>query len=347
MRRDHDTDQPEPAASANEARATPWNGDALSPLARALILIGAVMLACAAMGGVSVRIGLDAGTSVILGACAGSIIGCALALLVVALPEERRARDRRELVRRIEAVFRLQREQGPELLEDIDEMHELRGLADVVRAVIDETRRDRFEAARLRREMDARVHSETRRATARISKEAETDELTRLLNRRGLMRRFNQLVDLHATEPRHTSVLAIDLDHFKQLNDTCGHAAGDDALRAVGEVIRANTREGDIAARIGGDEFILVLDRATPERARAVARRIMELHASHPGHRRANGSWPGLSIGLASTPPERPLLPDQLIKRADKALYAGKHNGRRRCMSYEQALREHRLDPET
>jgi diguanylate cyclase (GGDEF)-like protein len=124
----------------------------------------------------------------------------------------------------------------------------------------------------------------------------------------------------------------IDLDGYKQLNDRFGHSIGDQLLVVVGQVIAANMRRMDIAARYGGDEFILLLPRATAVEAGAVVERIRE------DYRRASAAvlkrdiGVGISVGIAAMLPGRPSLPEQLIILADAALYQAKAAGRDRTM---------------
>ena len=145
--------------------------------------------------------------------------------------------------------------------------------------------------------------------------EAETDPLTNVLNRRG----WDALLARRLISGRGPWALAIlDLDHFKKLNDTRGHAAGDAALRSVAAAWRDILRPADAIARLGGDEFAVLLDHCAESEAVAVAARLRE--AALP--------WGGVSIGLATC--DGPELPASLTERADAALYEAKRRGRNR-----------------
>jgi diguanylate cyclase (GGDEF)-like protein len=170
--------------------------------------------------------------------------------------------------------------------------------------------------------------------TERIREKAMTDPLTGLRNRRAFR---DDLLQALAREARHDGRLALvmlDLDHFKKLNDTHGHPAGDAALRATAQVLRQIVRGGDFAARYGGEEFVVVLPEATEEGARRFAERIRAaLEAAsieHAGVRLRVTA----SLGLAIWPDDA-LDADGLLTAADRALYAAKAGGRNRVVRAE------------
>jgi diguanylate cyclase (GGDEF)-like protein len=149
---------------------------------------------------------------------------------------------------------------------------------------------------------------------------AHTDVLTGALNRAGLIERSRPL----ASQVTNVAVLAIDIDHFKQLNDGHGHAAGDDMLRKVRLSAIDAMRDGDLLGRWGGDEFVLLLPDTDAHAAMAVARDVQACFANVLG-----GSTVTLSIGCATGELyQADFLPT--LKRADEALYASKRLGRNR-----------------
>ncbi len=154
----------------------------------------------------------------------------------------------------------------------------------------------------------------------RVETLARHDGLTGLLNRRALEARMGEERARAARTDRPLSVLVIDVDHFKRVNDVLGHAAGDDALRAIGLLLQSSLRAGDHAGRFGGDEFVVLLPEATEAEAAIVALRIGQTAA------RANVS---LSIGGATWPSSVETL-DELLPSADASLYEAKRGGRAR-----------------
>ncbi|MBE7491023.1 MAG: GGDEF domain-containing protein [Planctomycetes bacterium] len=183
--------------------------------------------------------------------------------------------------------------------------------------------------AAVRRERDA-----LRAANARISqllenesRLARTDNLTGLANLREFQQRLQ--LDLARAERDGTllSLLLIDLDNFKRVNDRFGHPDGDRALCGVADVLRTHTRASDLAARIGGDEFALLLWHAGEDDARLVARRVADEIAA------LAANWPGTdlgaSVGVVMLPRDA-ADPESALKRADTAMYDAKRAGRSR-----------------
>jgi diguanylate cyclase (GGDEF)-like protein len=155
-------------------------------------------------------------------------------------------------------------------------------------------------------------------------RDAMTDPLTGLLNRRALF-------DLHGTGPlgTATAVVIFDLDQFKIVNDKYGHAIGDETLGRFATVMRENVRSTDSAARMGGEEFALVLPDATPELATAVAERIRAIFAARPIATDRGPLLCTVSAGIAFIPAGTDDL-DTALSLADKALYRAKRDGRNR-----------------
>ena len=149
---------------------------------------------------------------------------------------------------------------------------------------------------------------------------AELDPLTGLLNRRG----FEQGLDGRRAP---LALVICDLDHFKRVNDTLGHPAGDDVLRRFADLLRACTREDDAAIRLGGEEFALVLSGVGEREALAVAERLRREVANE------FREFPvpiSVSVGIADSPSEGDA--EELVRAANRALYAAKRLGRDRCV---------------
>lgn len=162
------------------------------------------------------------------------------------------------------------------------------------------------------------IHDVLRRVTL-------ADPLTALPNRRHLELLMTHAIATALRRPEPLSLLLIDVDELKRINDLGGHAAGDAALRAVGDALRSGCRVSDLPARISGDEFaVLVTNADTPE-AVALAQRVQASLASRPGA-------PSVSIGVATLDRVGATDPAGLLAAADSALYAAKASGRDRIV---------------
>ena len=167
------------------------------------------------------------------------------------------------------------------------------------------------------------------RAVAELSELATLDPLTGLWNRRVFMDRLTEEVSRFDRYGSPISLLMIDLDDFKTLNDSRGHAAGDDALRLLGRLIMGQFRVTDIAARYGGDEFGVILPGTNKTEAFATAEKLRSAVAGLGldfGHKGRSGVVTA-SIGVASAGPAAPDV-DRLLEAADRALYRAKASGR-------------------
>ncbi len=181
------------------------------------------------------------------------------------------------------------------------------------------------------RDQDARVTRETheiRTQLHRTQREAERDALTGILNRRQLERRLDALFDAQRYAGQDLSIVMLDVDHFKHLNDTLGHAAGDALLAFAGELIRSHIRAGDLAVRYGGDEFTLVLPGMNEDRAGVLAGRLTSLFAQRARAMGVNPA-PTLSAGVAGLLARRAKSPSELLALADRSLYDNKRHSRR------------------
>jgi diguanylate cyclase len=169
-----------------------------------------------------------------------------------------------------------------------------------------------------------------------IKQEARTDELTGLANRRALLARAQRII-ASATRSRPAALLLLDLDGFKQVNDSLGHSAGDDLLRQVGPRLRAALRTEDLLARLGGDEFAVLLPDTGIAEAHALAHRLRKL-LLQPFTVQQVRLHVGVSIGVAATPAPAATV-QELLHFADVAMYAAKSTG--------EGVRVHVPDPIT
>ncbi len=154
--------------------------------------------------------------------------------------------------------------------------------------------------------------------------EAHTDPLTGLHNRRSLNMQLSQLM----AQQRSFAVLAIDIDHFKRVNDEFGHDIGDVVLQSLAKILLDVTRDSDIVARTGGEEFIVILPNVHPKRAYQLAERLRIRISKSIIEPVGNIN---VSIGIAGWPLEQLSL-DDVMKLADQALYLAKRTGRNRCV---------------
>ncbi len=152
---------------------------------------------------------------------------------------------------------------------------------------------------------------------------ALTDELTKLPNRRALAQQFLKEMQRARRHRKSIAFLMVDLDHFKEVNDTYGHLQGDAVLAEIASILTSGARESDVCARYGGEEFALILHETTDAGANILAERIRAKVAAHtfPG-----GLKMTISIGVAATTEAAQFT--SLIERADQALYVAKQGGR-------------------
>ncbi|MCE8016483.1 sensor domain-containing diguanylate cyclase [Halomonas sp. MCCC 1A17488] len=177
--------------------------------------------------------------------------------------------------------------------------------------------------------------TEQKKLELRLRQLSRTDELTALFNRRYFMQRLVQELARYRRYGRPTSVVLFDFDHFKRINDTHGHPAGDQALVSVGKLLREKLRTNDIPARLGGEEFALLLPETSLEEAVGVAEKVRQLvekqeFESEQGHRFGASITCGVSAfqGAEETV-------EAILHRADHNLYKGKRAGRNRVVADE------------
>ncbi|MCW5676103.1 MAG: PleD family two-component system response regulator [Xanthobacteraceae bacterium] len=189
--------------------------------------------------------------------------------------------------------------------------------------------------ARVRSQIKRKRYTERLRDSVQTSMElAVTDALTGLYNRRYMESHVGTLVDRSAARGKSLSVLLLDIDYFKSINDTYGHDAGDDVLRDFSDRLRACIRGIDLACRYGGEEFVVVMPDTDIGVATMVAERIRrrvagDLFPIEKGEKQIEVT---ISIGIAarSTPEDNAAM---ILKRADEALYRAKRDGRNRVVA--------------
>lgn len=164
---------------------------------------------------------------------------------------------------------------------------------------------------------------------------ANHDPLTRLYNRKYFMAFFAQLLKQAVRYKQDLSVVLLDIDHFKQVNDTCGHVAGDKVLVELANLLTANTRKSDVVSRFGGEEFIVLLPNTDERSAYAAADKLRHAVQTHDFH--AVGS---VTISLGAYSYRAQDDEDTMIRRADIALYQAKETGRNKAVTFREPSRD-------
>jgi len=173
-----------------------------------------------------------------------------------------------------------------------------------------------------------RLAYDLQQARDRAERLASIDMLTELINRRAFYEIGETELARHARSGESLALLMIDIDYFKSINDRYGHGGGDAAIRALADVVRTQLRAGDIAGRLGGEEFAVLMPGAVLDEATQVAQRLAERVASTQTPYEGQVISYTLSIGVAQWQPGESL--DALVARADDALYRAKRGGRNR-----------------
>ena len=168
--------------------------------------------------------------------------------------------------------------------------------------------------------------TDRKRSEERLQHLADHDPLTGLLNRRRLEQEIAQQIRLAERYGRHACVIMLDLDGFKLINDTVGHAAGDELLKGIGDVLRERVRRSDIVARVGGDEFAILLPQASRHQAARVANAVGQAIRDRVSITEGAELHTTASLGVAAIKPDD--SPGRVLLRADEAMYAAKDRGR-------------------
>jgi diguanylate cyclase (GGDEF)-like protein len=163
----------------------------------------------------------------------------------------------------------------------------------------------------------------------RVAAQANTDVLTGLPNRRAFEDAWRRMVQRAQRDNTPLALMVMDIDHFKRVNDTHGHAAGDEALRVLGWALKNHLRQGDLCARLGGEEFIFAMPGAAPQVGRARAEQLLHMPLMYGENGAGEPLAVTLSVGLTEWRASD-VAPHVTIARADAALYEAKRDGRHR-----------------
>jgi diguanylate cyclase (GGDEF)-like protein len=202
----------------------------------------------------------------------------------------------------------------------------LRELCTEVKLLLHEIRHQRQAVHDLEEEVRQRIANRTsvlERTIISLRNQIVHDPLTGLYNRRMLDQLLPHLVTQSLADHKPLALMMIDVDHFKELNDTLGHTTGDDMLRSVGQIIHSTIRESDFGCRYGGDEFAIILPGSEGAVAKRVGERLQSLvHSLVEGYKLARR--PRLSIGISTLEEQGVPTASNLLKRADERLYESK-----------------------
>ncbi|HWL95659.1 MAG TPA: GGDEF domain-containing protein, partial [Phycisphaerae bacterium] len=169
------------------------------------------------------------------------------------------------------------------------------------------------------------------RDLTRVRKEAWIDPLTGIHNRRFLEEKYPEMYETQRAAGRDLSLVMIDLDNFKRLNDTKGHAAGDSVLAFVGDLLRQCLRGDDCAVRYGGDEFVVILPGVCADNAKILAERLLSLFNQHAKTMFSGEASVSMTAGIAGMRQNEPRSASELLACADDALLAAKQAGKKRA----------------
>lgn len=214
----------------------------------------------------------------------------------------------------------------PSAIPEVKSFHEARVLSDALRGLVRSERSHREALERMNGQLEATVAART----AELQELLMRDVLTGLPNRRALMRMLPEAMARAARLGRLCAVLFIDMDGFKQVNDTLGHEEGDELLRQFATRLLNGIRETDMAARLAGDEFVVVLDLLTERREAEDKAAFLLGELTRPFELADGSAAVGASIGLALQAPHEVQDSTRLLARADQAMYEAKRKGKGR-----------------
>lgn len=226
----------------------------------------------------------------------------------------------------IEQVAHAPDKAGPAAIPEVRGFHEAQVLSDALRGLIRSERNHQSDLER----MNAKLEDAVAARTAELQELLMRDVLTGLPNRRALMQALPEAMARAARLGRPCAVMFLDMDGFKAVNDTRGHEEGDELLRQFGARILNGIRETDMAARLAGDEFVVILDLVNDRQEAEHKAQFLLSQLARPFVLRSGGLQVGASIGLAIQYPHQVQNPTRLLARADQAMYQAKESGKSR-----------------
>jgi diguanylate cyclase (GGDEF)-like protein len=220
---------------------------------------------------------------------------------------------------------------SPPARRDVPQPEEIESIMDSFSRMLNTIEQQAVELERYAARLDS-AYKEIETSNAQLKEFSFKDEVTGLYNRRLFSIRLEEEVSRYRRFNHPVSVVLLDLDGFKEINDELGHPAGDETLRGMAEILLKHSRGINVICRYGGDEFAILLVETSKGGARLYADRIRYVL---PNHRFAHGRRVSASFGIASLPEDVAPSPDGLIRAADEALYAAKRAGKNRVSVYE------------
>lgn len=182
-------------------------------------------------------------------------------------------------------------------------------------------------------------YNELEKSYIKLSEESTTDFLTGLNNKRGFTMAFESAINWSTRKNEKLSFMMIDIDHFKKVNDTHGHPAGDEILRQLAFILTENARSFDVVSRNGGEEFSIILPDCSSSQAYEVGERIrktVENNDFNFGRKKVKIT---ISIGIASYP-EHLSFPSELLVLADQSMFEAKQTGRNKAVVYTNSMKQ-------
>jgi diguanylate cyclase (GGDEF)-like protein len=257
-----------------------------------------------------------------------SVLLAAILAALAAMMARRIAAPLKSLSGAIEVIAQAPEQASPQAIPQVGGFHEAEVLSDALRGLIRSERRHRAELEG----MNAHLEETVAARTAELQGLLMRDLLTGLPNRRALMEALPEAMARAARMHRPCAVLFMDMDGFKLINDTHGHEEGDALLRQFGARILQGIRETDMAARLAGDEFVVILELLSDESDAAAKAVNLLAQLSRPFDLNGGRVQIGASIGVALQMPDQLPDPARLLARADQAMYEAKRAGKNRVV---------------
>jgi diguanylate cyclase len=266
-------------------------------------------------------------------------VGAVMALLLILLASYTARLTTRPLLQMAREADHLDPDNPDTFIKMRDDYEEVKVLSTVLRDLIRRLAEKTRQMNQLNTTLEERVTERTReleKANKKLEETVRTDAVTGLNNRRYLFELGKTSIKKAVRAGTPLSAIMFDADYFKKVNDTYGHAVGDKALIHLSSLANGAVRDIDILARIGGEEFAVLLENTTEEKAAEVAERLRTAIADSPLPLERGNLSLNVSVGVASFIPDSSDELDILLVQADKALYAAKAGGRNRVYLYSQ-----------